>query len=70
MENTYIGLTAWVIYDHCLTFSDEIRYMWGFKASTTTVLLFLLRYGALFRQVLLMSQFLCLDISWDANYVW
>ena len=64
------SLLAWIVYDFILTFSDEIKFMWTSQISITTILLFILRYGALFRQVLHMCDFLHLDISNGASTAW
>ena len=66
----YAGSIAWVLYDYILTFPDEIQYMWSCRISLVTLLLFLLRYGALLKQVLLMCQFVPLDIFSETSYAW
>lgn len=70
VNQTHASLVALVVYDYMLTFSDEIQYMWSYKTSAITVLLLLLRYVALFKQALRMTQFLHLDVLADESYVW
>ncbi|EED81207.1 predicted protein [Postia placenta Mad-698-R] len=47
----YIAATAFYCYDYCLTFSDEVRFVWKARPSVIAALFYVFRYTALFNTV-------------------
>ncbi|EED79241.1 predicted protein [Postia placenta Mad-698-R] len=47
----YLSATAFFCYDYCLTFSDEVRFVWNARPSVIAVVFYTFRYTALFNTV-------------------
>ncbi|KAJ3551240.1 hypothetical protein NM688_g4816 [Phlebia brevispora] len=51
-----VAVTVWVLYDHVLTFHDEVRCIWRRKPSRSAIIYVTMRYSALLFQIMSMVQ--------------